>query len=88
MPSFIQQSPDLTSRGPIVPVKIGLPKVLRDFLTQQKKPIIGPIQTNALIDTGASMTSISPKISQQLNLVSHGVTSVLTAGQPTPVNIL
>ena len=87
MPSFIRQIPDLAPNGPVVPVKIGLPKTFREFLTQQKKSIIGPIQINALIDTGASMTYISPKVSQQLKLIPRGITNAFTAGQPTPANI-
>jgi predicted aspartyl protease len=85
--SFITTQPTLVSNGPIIPVKIGLPKIISDALQQQGKSIPSPVQVNALIDTGASRSHISPKISAQLDLIPHGITQMLTAGNPTLTNI-
>ncbi len=87
MPSFLTKNPALISKGPIIPIKIGLPKMLRTFLTEKKQPIPSPIPVNALIDTGASFTGISQRVAKDLSLTPHGVTKMLTAGEPTLSNL-
>ncbi|MCL4557585.1 MAG: retroviral-like aspartic protease family protein [Deltaproteobacteria bacterium] len=87
MPSFISQQPTLISNGPIMSAKIGLPKVISEALQKQGKPVPSPIQANALIDTGASGSHISPKKSKLLGLTPHGVAQMFTAGNPTMTNV-
>lgn len=87
MPSFIQQMQNLKQNGPVIPVKVWLAKPIRELLVQQNKTLPQPIQINALIDSGASNTSISPRVTQQLGLIPHGLTHMLTAGKPTLVNV-
>lgn len=87
MPSFTISKPDVISKGLIIPVNVGLSKHVRDSRLKANQPIPNPITLNALIDTGATITSISPKIVSQLGLTPRDVRNMLTAGYPTPCNI-
>ncbi|OIN97878.1 hypothetical protein AUJ66_02045 [Candidatus Desantisbacteria bacterium CG1_02_38_46] len=87
MPSFITRSPHLITNGPIIAVRIVLDAYTRKSLEQASKPIPAPITFSALIDTGASITYISPRVSSQFNLVPRGVSQILTGGSPVLSNL-
>ncbi len=87
MPSFTSVNPNLTLNGPVVQVRIGFAKPMREALQKSNKEVPIPIQVSALIDTGASITTISTRIAQQLRLIPHGLVKILTAGQPTLTNL-
>ena len=63
--------------------------VFRDILKKEyntKPP--GPFQYRAILDTGASITSVSPKVIQQLQfMVSRDIVPMLTAGKPHLSNV-
>jgi len=61
----------LSHFGPIVEVLISQPKIIQDRLLQEGKGI-SPVKAKALIDTGASITAIRPKIADQLQLRQTG----------------
>ena len=83
MPSILGQTQNLQALGAVLPVKVGVPKVLRDVLAKKNETPRPPMTVQALIDTGASRTCISPDICQKLNLKPHGVGKMLTVGEPT-----
>lgn len=68
----------LREKGAIIPVNITHPRAVASKLSEEGKPIPS-IRCNALIDTGASLTVISPRIADELKLVQTGfqkITSV------------
>jgi predicted aspartyl protease len=65
----------LQNNGPIIPIVITHPKSVADKLIQDGKQVPA-IQVNALIDTGAFCSVITPKVAGQLNLVQTGFQSV------------
>ena len=69
----IPVSPQLILRneGAIIPVTITHPKSVSDQLIREGKQVPSVI-CNALIDSGASLTAISPKIADQLQLIQTG----------------
>jgi len=68
----------LRNMGPFVQVTITHPRIIQENFKQQGKDI-PIISVNALIDTGASSTVITPRVADQLGLIHTGyqkVTSV------------
>lgn len=89
MPCFlttVNKGP-LVVNGPVVPVHVWLPEAIRTRLAQEKKIVPPPVKVVALIDTGASFTSIKPQIALQLGLVPRGTMQMLTAGNPRQINL-
>lgn len=75
---YLSHHTSLQNGGPIIPVVITHPKSVAEQLIKEGKQVL-TVQVNALIDTGAFGSVITPKIVQQLNLVQTGflkVTSV------------
>lgn len=76
----------LSQAGPIIKVSVTHPRIVQEQLKQLNKDI-PTISINALIDTGASSSVITPKIATQIGLVQTGfqrVTSVHDA-QDRPI---
>jgi len=62
--------------------------VLPPGLFSPGTPIASPITSfSALIDTGASMTCISPQVVQAVGLQSMGMRQMVSATQTIPVNL-
>lgn len=61
----------LQMHGPIIRVTITHPKKIADELTKRGDPVPG-VDCNALIDTGAFLSVISPSIATKLNLLQTG----------------
>jgi len=61
----------LNQMGAFIQVTITHPRIIQENLKQQGKSV-PTITVNALIDTGASGTVITPKVSDQLGLVHTG----------------
>jgi len=79
-----QVSPDVFAQsGPIIPIQIQIPLVLSQSYPKAGTLIPAPVQGFALIDTGASITSVHEAIFTQLGVKQNGVASVGTAGGPT-----
>jgi hypothetical protein len=57
----------LQRRGPILPIRIGLPK---SSATQEGEEILEEVQ--ALVDTGASITAINMATAERLGLIATG----------------
>lgn len=66
--------------GPCVSVVIAIPSVLARRFDREDRPIPDPAKGYALIDTGASITSVDRRIFEQLHLLPVGRTAVTTAG--------
>jgi predicted aspartyl protease len=82
LPSFELSVPDLHSSGPVIPLHIG---PSRELITVfGVNGIAAPISVNALVDTGASSTVITPEIVAHLNLKSVGLLPIfgLTTLEP------
>lgn len=58
----------LTADGPLIPVEVGVPAALEQWLAKNQRPIPAPVAGVALIDTGAGMSGIHEPILQQLNI--------------------
>lgn len=69
--------------GPIINIGIAKPNTLRTA-NQQSSPVITLF--SALIDTGASITCISPKIAQTVGLRPTGKMQMASASQVVAVN--
>src|ERR1035438_10172703 len=79
----LQVSPEmLASVGPIIQIQIEVPIALAENLRLTNQPIPNPIDGIALIDTGASITSIHAPILIGLGINPVGVVNVGTAGGP------
>jgi hypothetical protein len=77
MPQFTGQL--LAVNGPIVQVQIEVPLALAAFLQQNNEPIPSPVDGMALIDTGASITSIDESVFIKLGINPVGAAQVGTA---------
>lgn len=84
MPSFTAQVPNLHEVGPIVEIKITVGSIIEDVLRKNGKNIPAPVQTLAMIDTGATGTVIREDIVQQLGLNPVGQTLINT---PSSTNV-
>ena len=68
----------LSQRGPVIPVYISHPEKVIEKFKEEGKPV-PVIQIQALIDTGASGSVITPRVVQELGLIQTGfqkITSV------------
>jgi hypothetical protein len=63
---------ELRKRGMIIPVQVGIPKVLADQMKAQGQTPPPPEEISALIDTGASITAINVTTAQRLGLQPTG----------------
>lgn len=70
----------LRATGPCVPVVIEIPSALARRFEREDRPIPDPVSGYALIDTGASITSVDRQIFGRLHLPPVGRTFVTTAG--------
>lgn len=68
----------ISSRGPIVEMWVlaSLPRI--DALKHANKPLPSPVQTRALIDTGADCTAIDSTVLHQLGITPTGTTPIHT----------
>lgn len=71
----IPPSSALASSGPTLPVTITHPRITQEKFKQAGK-IIESINVTALIDTGASLTIITPDVVRKLGLVQTGVQKI------------
>lgn len=65
----------LQNQGAIIPVTISHPKSVIEKLTSEGKPTPS-IRVNALIDTGAFGTVITPKVAEELKLIQTGTQTI------------
>jgi hypothetical protein len=78
-----QLSPGLLAHnGPIIQVQIEVPSALAQSLQRANTAIPNPIDGFALIDTGASITSVDVTVFAQLGVNPNGIANVGTAGGP------
>jgi predicted aspartyl protease len=75
-PLIIPPPITLQLRGAIIPVIITHPKSIADELLKQGNKVIPTMQINALIDTGASGSAITPNVAETLKLVQTGFQSI------------
>lgn len=76
-----QPFPDaLAGTGPVLQVRIEVPLVLAQSLQKANAPIPPPVEGFALVDTGASISSIDAPVFGQLNINQNGRALVGTAG--------
>ena len=68
--------------GPIIQIQIEVPSALAESLRLANQPIPNPVDGLALIDTGATITSIHAAILTGLGINPVGVANVGTAGGP------
>ena len=66
--------------GPILDIQIEIPTALAEVLQVANRPIPIPVVGIALVDTGASITSIDVSVATRLGLNPNGVARVGTAG--------
>ena len=78
-----QPSPNtLAASGPVIQVQIEVPSALAQSLQRSGGAIPSPVDGFALIDTGASITSVDVNVFTQLGVNPNGVANVGTAGGP------
>ncbi len=84
MPSFTTQVANLQEVGPVVEVRLAVGSIIEDVLRQGGQSIPAPIQTPAMIDTGATRTVVREDIVKQLNLNPVGLVRINT---PSSTNV-
>ncbi len=67
---------NLRQFGPIIPVEIAVPPALAQHLIATNAPVPAPVNGMALIDTGASITSVDNSVFQSLGVQPVGVAMV------------
>jgi hypothetical protein len=72
----------LAVNGPIIQVQIEVPSALAARLQATGQPIPAPVDGIALIDTGATITSIDAASLTRLGINPVGIANVGTAGGP------
>jgi hypothetical protein len=79
----IQPSPQsLAAMGPVVQIRIEVPSALAASLVAANQLVPNPVDGVALIDTGATITSIHAAILVSMGINPVGVANVGTAGGP------
>lgn len=79
----MQPSPQaLAAMGPLIQIQIEVPSALAESLRLANQPIPNPVDGMALIDTGATITSIHAPILAGLGIQPVGIANVGTAGGP------
>ena len=68
----------LSDFGPITEVLIGVTNAKRSLLEKHNMPVPARVSARGLIDTGASLSLVDPKIPQQLGLSPTGKVSIKT----------
>ncbi len=58
----------LRSSGPIVPVEVGIPRILEEYCVRENIPIPPPVSGYALIDTGAFMSAVHEQLFQDFGI--------------------
>jgi predicted aspartyl protease len=66
------------ANGPIVNAGVSVSEGRRAALIAQGQPVPGMRTIRALVDTGASFTSIEPQVLQALNLTPTGTIDIVT----------
>jgi hypothetical protein len=69
--------------GPLISVEIALPQALAQHLAATNQPVPAPIAGMALIDTGASITSVDNSVFQSLGVQPVGTAMVGAASGPS-----
>jgi len=77
----------LVSTGPLLSVKVSIPKELADLYTKEKKAIPAPKAGFALIDTGATRTGVDKSVITELGVQPVGIARTLTAGGEVEQNL-
>jgi hypothetical protein len=85
LPTFEISIPDLRSAGPVVPLHIGPSREL--IAVFGADGVAAPISVNALVDTGASSTVITPEIVAHL-LNRRGLQELFAAAAARPFDPL
>jgi predicted aspartyl protease len=67
----------LEIKGPFIQVTITHPRIIQEEL-RRKGQKVSSVNVNALIDTGASTSVITPKIAEKLDLIHTGYQKVLS----------
>jgi hypothetical protein len=67
----------------MIDVYVGVSSLRHQNLIAQKAPVPGPLLVKALVDTGASHTTIDVALVKQLALVPTGTVSVITPSTGT-----
>jgi hypothetical protein len=78
-PSHIGGPDTLFKLGPILAVEVAIPEALAQHLSDKNSPIPSPATGWALIDTGATITSVDGKVFSELGVPPVGVAQVGTA---------
>jgi len=72
--------PGLVLQGPVLEVIVSVPQPVAESLQREKKPVPNPVVGVALIDTGATRTSIDNSVVSALGIPPTGTTKLGTAG--------
>lgn len=85
MSTFTAQQPALRAEGPRITLQVTQPQAVIDTMTANGEQIPPPLQLSALVDTGASLSTIQTGSAATLGLQPVGVAAITTANLTTPV---
>jgi hypothetical protein len=72
----------LQQNGPIIEVQVAIPSALEQLFVRQNQPVPPPVRGRALIDTGATMSSVDDTAIRSLGVSPVGLINTGTAGGP------
>lgn len=72
----------LQQNGPVIELQVAVPSALEQLLVRQSKPVPQPVRGRALIDTGATMSSVDDVVIRSLGVSPISLINTGTAGGP------
>jgi hypothetical protein len=77
----------LQVNGPTIEVEIAVPSALQQLLTQNGQAVPPPVRGIALVDTGATLSSVDDAVITGLGVAPIGLINTGTAGGPNTQNL-
>ena len=84
MPSTTRRIQNLQMVGPVLEVIVGVDEGIEEILRKNNAPLPGPLQMDAMVDTGATGTVIQPEVIKQLGI---NPVSVIKISTPSSTNV-
>jgi hypothetical protein len=78
VPTFTVSNPRLEDEGPILKIRVGPPRHMEEELRRTGHPLHGPLEVEALVDTGSGRSIIQRELPRSLALAPVGSVQIDT----------
>lgn len=78
VPTYRIPNPRLRDEGPVLGVRIGIPRYVEEEARLQDRRTADPVEVDALVDTGSGRSIIHPEIARRLELTAVGSVQIDT----------